>query len=124
MAGSRKYFVYTANGGSQYAISADESNVEDLMGTNGDYLPNTDISITVPGNIQVRRAVYGTLDGNRVISIPVLTATVYDAIPADSPAIDDPLQTGQTLNLLRLEPERIKLIPTAVDTGLNDGDVT
>jgi hypothetical protein len=124
MAGSRKWFVYTTDLGTNYALNVDESNVEDIMGTNGDYLPNTTIRDSVPGNLKVRRAVYARPDGSRSISIPVLTTTVFNAIPDDFPSIDDPLQTGTTLFLVRLEPERFKLIPSAVDTGLNDGDAT
>ncbi len=125
MAGSRKYFIYQLNGGTQsFAVNIDESNTEAVMGAAGDYGATDTILNTLPRNIQPRRAVYRNAAGTRSISVVVLDDATYDAIASTDPTIDDPLQSGETLTLSRLEPERRTLTPTAIDTGLNDGDAT
>lgn len=125
MAGSRKWFVYDSSIlGVSYAINLDESNTEDVNAANNDYAPSTDIRAAIPKNLSPRAAVYGNATGTRTIRCVCLTEAIFNGLLSEQPAIDDPLQTGQTLNLLRLEAESIRLLPTAVDTGLNDGDAT
>lgn len=125
MAGSRKFFIYTLNGSSaSFAINLDESNTENVMGSTGDYGASDTILNTLPRNIKPRRAVYGNTARTREIAVTVLDPDTYEAILTTDPTIDDPFQTGATLSLVRLEPETRTLIPTAIDTGLNDGDAT
>lgn len=125
MAGSRKWFVYELNGGvASFAINLDESNTENVMGAVGDYGATTTILNSLPRNISPRKAYYSNADRTRTIPVVVLTDAAYEDILTTDPTIDDPFQTGQTLALTRLEPERRTLVPSAVDTGLNDGDLT
>lgn len=124
MAGSRKWFIYSSDTDQNYAIQADESNVEALMGEVQDYLNTSTITEGLPRNVTARRAVYENDAGTRAISIPVLTKTVYNGLRANKAEIDDPIGSGtEKLKLSRLVPEKIKL-PKAQDTGLNDGDAT
>lgn len=124
MAGSRKWFVYETNAGETFALNVDESNSEAVNGTAGDYGAATTIQNALPRNITPRAAVYVSPDGNRSIRCYVLDPDTYNTVLADQPTIDDPLQTGQTLTLSRLEPETLTILPIALDTGLNDGDAT
>lgn len=125
MTGSRKWFKYTLNGGvSTFAIQLDESNTENVMAAEGDYGTADTFLNALPRNISPRAAVYGNAARTREIKVTVLDPSTFDNILSTDPTIDDPFQTGQTLSLLRLEPERYTLVPTAIDTGLNDGDAT
>ncbi len=124
MAGSRKWFIYETNGGGVFALNVDESNGESVNGAVGDYSVGSAVQEALPRNISPRAAVYSNAEGTRSIRCYVLTPAVYNTIVADSPTIDDPLQTGQTLTLSRLEPETLTILPIALDTGLNDGDLT
>lgn len=122
MAGSLKWFPYTDDNGSIWALFADESNVEAINGAL-DYTGTPPLVDAVPRNIQVRSAFYGTTDGLRTIKIPVLTPALYTALPATTPTIDDPITDGITLVLLRIRPE-VRRLPIPNDTGLQDGDIT
>lgn len=125
MAGSRKWFIYQLNGGTQsFAINLDESNTENVMGSSGDYTGTDTILNSLPRNISPRKAVYSNAARTRNIPVVVLDDATYESILSTDPTIDDPFQTGQTLSLTRLEPEKRTLIPVAFDTGLNDGDAT
>ena len=125
MAGSRKWFVYELNGGTQsFAINLDESNTENVMGTTGDYGASDTILNSLPRNISPRKAIYSNAARTRNLPVVILNDATYADILTTDPTIDDPFQTGQTLSLTRLEPERRTLVPTAIDTGLNDGDAT
>lgn len=122
MAGSLKWFQYTDDNGALYGLFADESNVE-AINVGGDYTGTPALVDAVPRNVQVRRAFYGTTDGTRVISIPVLTAARLLALSAEVPTIPDPIDSALTLVLLRIRPE-IRRLPIPNDTGLQDGDIT
>lgn len=122
MAGSLKWFPYTDDNGSVWALYADESNVE-AVNPGIDYTGTPALVDAVPRNVKVRRAIYGTTDGLRSISIPVLTQAIYSALASTTPTIDDPITTGITLVLLRIRPE-MRRLPIPNDTGLQDGDIT
>lgn len=124
MAGSRKWFEYTTDAGTVFALNVDESNAEAVNGTTGDYTGTSTVQNALPRNIQPRAGIYTNAAGTRSIRCYVLTAAAYNTLLNDQPTIDDPLQTGQTLTLSRLEPEVLTLLPIAIDTGLNDGDDT
>jgi len=123
MAGSKKYFLYSTDSGDTFAILLDESNTEAVNAGSQDYLDSSDVIYTLPGNIRPRRAYYSNAGATRTISCVALTPTIYAGIPANQTTITDPLGTG-TLNLVRLRPELIKILPKGEDTGLNDGDAT
>lgn len=123
MAGSKKWFIYTDDRGTNYGLLADESNTEALNAGNQDYIDGTTIIAALPKNIRPRAAVYGNAAGTREIRCYALTQTILNGALANQPTITDPIDGGN-LVLKRLEPERIKLLPIAADTGLTDGDAT
>ncbi len=125
MAGSVKWFLYTSNDVNVFALKADESNVEAIMGTAGDYAVGSGaVRYAMPSNLSPRYAVYGNADRTRTIKIPVLTAAVYNSLLLDTPTITDPIAGVGDLTLIQQIPERITVLPQAADTGLNDGDAT
>jgi hypothetical protein len=123
MAGSKKWFVYTDDRGGDFGLLADESNTEAVNGGTQDYVDGTTIINALPRNIVPRAAVYQNTARTRTIRCICLTQTIYNGIITNAPTITDPI-AGGNLALARLEPERIKLLPIAADTGLNDGDAT
>jgi hypothetical protein len=124
MAGSLKWFVYTTDDLTDFAIKLDESNTEAVNGANQDYVAGTGFRYSIPRNLKPRRAVYGSADGTRTISVVCLTQATYTGVPTAVTSISDPLTPANTLGLIRIVPERISPLPFAGDTGLIDGDAT
>lgn len=124
MAGSKKWFVYTTDSGDDFALLADESNTEAVNAGTQDYVDGVSIQYSLPGNVKPRAAVYQSTNGDRTIRCYCLTQTIYNGVLAGTPTITDPIAGTGTLTLIRLEPERITLLPIAVDTGITDGDAT
>lgn len=122
MAGSLKWHVYVDDFGSNYALQADESNIE-AVNESGDYTGSPALVDALPRNVTPRSAYYGTTDGLRTIKIPVLTPARYAELSTEVPTIPDPISSGITLVLLRIRPE-IRRLPIPNDTGLQDGDIT
>lgn len=122
MAGSLKYFVYTADDGTDFALLADESNVEAVAGGTQDYVSGLNVVYNVPRNVTPRYAFYSGQAGARTLRVPVLTQTLFNNIITGAPTITDPIGGG-TLTLIRKQPEIIRL-PRPDDTGLIDGDAT
>ena len=124
MAGSKKYFVYTTDDGEDYAILADESNTEAVNGGTQDFVAGLSVKYHLPRNVRPRAAVYGNAAGTRTIRCYCLTQTIYSGVVAGTPTITDPIAGSGNLSLIRLEPEKIRLLPVEFDTGLQDGDAT
>lgn len=124
MAGSNKWFVYTTDDGTDFAINLDESNTEAVNGATQDYVPAVSIKYNLPRNVKPRAAYYASADGSRVLRCVALTQTIYNGIPTNVSSISDPLTPANTLGLIRIRPEIITRLPFAGDTGLNDGDAT
>lgn len=122
MAGSLKYFVYTTDRGTDFALLADESNVEAVAAGTQDYVSGLNVPYTIPRNLTPRYAYYSDPTGDRTIRVPVLTQALFNGILTGAPTITDPIGS-LTLTLSRITPERIRL-PRPDDTGLNDGDAT
>lgn len=124
MAGSIKWFVYTTDDGTDYAIKADESNVEALAAGTQDYPETGTPPIhAVPRNIRPRFAMFQNAAGTRKIKVPVITTTLYNALNGTS-TIPDPINVGgPELAFLYKRPELIQ-VPRGQDTGLDDGDAT
>jgi hypothetical protein len=123
MAGSKKWFVYTSDDGTDFAINLDESNTEAVNGSTQDYVAGTAFRYSVPRNLRPRTAVYANAAGTRTIRCVALTPAIYNGIPANVTSITDPIDGG-TLGLVRIRPEVISPLPFANDTGLDDGDAT
>lgn len=124
MAGSIKWFVYTNDGGEEFAVKLDESNTEAVNGDTQDYTPTTGITIGVPRNIKLREVFYSDDQRKRTIRCVPLTLDAYSGIlNGNIPSIPDPITPGFTLFLIRANGER-RVFPFGADTGLDDGDVT
>lgn len=123
MAGSRKWFIYTTDNGQDFAIEADESNVEAFAGGTQDY-PDTGTPpiYAIPRNLTPRTATFVGQGVNRQLTVPVITPTIYNALNGTS-TMPDPFDADETLTLSFKTPEKIRL-PKGPDTGLNDGDAT
>lgn len=121
MAGSIKWFVYTTDDGTDFAINKDESNTEFINGGTQDY-PNTGTIIyALPKNVTPRQLVFRSVDGTVTRKIVALTQTIYDAVlPAST--FTDPV-SGKVTYLTRKEGELVR-VPIGPDTGLDDGDAT
>lgn len=124
MAGSIKWFIYTTDAGDDFALEADESNVEAFSAGTQDY-PETGTPpiYAVPRNIKPRFAVFQSPSGDRRIKVPVITTTIYNALNGTSQMPDPITPAGPVLTLLYKRPEVIT-VPRGNDTGLNDGDAS
>jgi hypothetical protein len=125
MAGSLKWFLYTDDTGTEYAIKLDESNTEAINADTGDYVQASTTTASVPRNIKVREVFYTNPSRTRTIRCVPLTAAIYtNVLNGDIPTISDPIDTnGDDLGLIRANGER-RILPTPLDTGLTDGDDT
>lgn len=121
MAGSRKWFVYTSDSGTDYAINRDESNLEAINAGQQDYVEATAVNIAIPVNVKPRYCRFRSADGTVSRNIVALTPTIYNAIAVGSEITDGP--SGKTLFLTEKVGERIRF-PYAVDTNLTDGDAS
>ena len=121
MAGSKKYFVYTANDGTEFALLADESNTEALNAGTQDYADGVSVLYELPKNLQPRYAEYANAAKTRKIRCYALTAGIFTGAAVGVPTITDPIAGTGTLFLVKLQPERLKRLPIALDTGLTDG---
>ena len=123
MAGSVKYFLYTADSGDEFAIRLDESNTEAVNGSIQDFVDGLGTLYEVPRNLRPRELFYSNSDGTRRIRCIALTQGIYNGVVAGGvPTIPDPIDDG-VLTLVAANGERLKR-PYAKDTGLKDGDDT
>jgi len=120
MAGSLRWFTYTSDDGTDWAIFADESNVEAANPVVGQGGAPPGQNYKPPSNLKLRYAVYANQEGTRTVRVPILTPGIYVALDnADTiPDIDG----NGTLAFIRKRPEVISPTPSVFDTGLNDGD--
>jgi hypothetical protein len=118
MAGSLKWFIYTDDRSNDWALLADESNIEAV--NSGAVQPITPAAqYKVPGNLRTRKAVFQSADGLIRRDIVVLTAAQAITFTSASTIVDQ--SSGVTLNFKTAIGERLTL-PTLSDTGLLDGD--
>lgn len=131
MAGSIKYFVYTDDNGSDWALRRDESNVEALNGGTQDYSGSTPASVRyeLPRNVKPRYVRYVSADGKIARNVVALTPTIYSGASTNAPTIQASVDLATdasgsvTLYYKERVGERLRL-PIAIDTGLTDGDNT
>jgi hypothetical protein len=121
MAGSLKWFSYQDDAGTDWALFGDESNIEAVHGATGSGAPPNQ-KLKPPSNMKPRYAVFSNQAGTRNVKVPILTQTIYNALDATDTIPDALGGVGATLSLSRVRPEVISPIPTAFDTGLDDGD--
>lgn len=122
MAGSLKWFLYTADSGTQYAVYRDESNLEAVNGAVGDY-PDTGGTVTagLPNNLKPRYASYVSATNTVRRNVICLTAAIFNALAPGATITDQ--TSGLTLTLVSKTGEKSRL-PRGQDTGLTDGDAT
>ena len=123
MTGSIKWFVYTTDNGTNFAIELDESNTEAINADDRDYVDGTGLIFSIPKNLTPRAAFYENADKTRTIRCVALSTQVYNDLVANQRTIPDPLDGNQSLTLVRIRPEVIRL-PFPQDTGQTDGDNT
>jgi hypothetical protein len=122
MAGSKKWFVYTDDAGTDYAINLDESNTEAVNSTGLTYPTTGGPTDSLPRNIKPREIFYSNATRTRTIRCVALTQTIYaGAIAGGVATITDPIAGTGNLALSRANGER-RRVPTPLDTGLDDGD--
>lgn len=125
MAGSLKWFVYTDDGGTDFAIYLDESNTEAVNGGTQDYVDGLNLTNALPRNITPREVFYTNAQRTRTIRCVALTQTIYQGVVSGGvPTINDPINGNENaLGLIRANGERRRL-PVPLDSGINDGDIT
>lgn len=121
MTGSLRWFTYTSDDGTDWALFADESNTEAANDTTGSSGAPADQQYKPPSNLKPRFAVFGSADGTRNIRVPILTQGEYNALTS-ADTIPDIAGGSTPLRLIRKRPEVISPLPTVADTGLDDGD--
>lgn len=121
MAGSQKWFVYTTDSGTDFAVYRDESNTETVNGGTQDYVAATTTQFALPRNVKPRYITYANAAGTIRRDVIALTTTIYNGIIAGATMTDQ--VSGETLSFVRKVGEVVR-IPFAFDTGLTDGDAT
>lgn len=116
MAGSKKVFRYTTDGGTDFGLLADESNTE-LAGGAVDLTGGTSTLNMLPKNIKPRYGRYVSADGLVVRKCYFCTAAATPTTP-----IVDPV-SGLSLNLKTYVAEQVTYL-VGEDTGLLDGDAS
>jgi hypothetical protein len=123
MAGSKRWFLYVMDDGTQVGIQADESNIKAINGGAANVPPVASRPTrTAPAGTKLRFVQYVSTDGNRRIRVPCLTQTIYGAIPAALGTITDPITTANTLSFDLKRAEVVRSPKFGADTGLTDGD--
>jgi hypothetical protein len=121
MSGSIKWFVYTTDAGTDFAIKLDESNTEFINAGTQDF-PNGGILINaIPKNIKPRYLRFRSPDGATTRKCVALTPTIFAGVTA---ATTLPNPNGGADLVLVAKKGEVLSIPFGPDTGLTDGDAT
>lgn len=122
MSGSRKTFEYTDTLGNKWAVDMDESNGEAVGNT--DFSETSTATFFAPRNIDLRYANYRSADGK--YQKPIVL-TEQNAAPGNIPnsiTVATESDGDVVLLLTGIVGERVKVIPKAADTAIDDGDET
>ena len=123
MAGSRKTMRYVSDTGSEHCISADESNVELIMGIS---VVASAAFPALPKGTTVRFVRVEDVTGLIKRKIPVLTQTRFNELNGATPltlGLFDP-DTGTEVRVRSKNAQKNRFIPRDYDTAKQDGDVT
>lgn len=121
MVGSMKWFVYTTDNGTDFAIFRDESNVEAVNAGTQDYPNAGAIQFALPSNVKPRVVTFEDASGAVRRDIVALTPAIFNGLAANTTITDQ--ATSLTLTYVRKKGEIVRL-PRGLDTGLTDGDAT
>jgi hypothetical protein len=121
MAGSLKWFIYTTDNGQDFALWADESNLEVVNGGTQDFPNNGTVLYALPRNVKPRKIRFRNAAGTVQRNIVALTPTIFAGVSGTS-SYTDPV-SGETLIIAGKVGEAIR-VPIGIDTGLIDGDAT
>ena len=120
--GSRKTVAYTADDGTQYCISCDESNVELIMGGS---VPANGSFPALPKGTEPRFVRVQDQTGLIKRKIPVLTLARFNAINGATPftlSVGD-IDGGTDVRIRSKKAETNRFIPSDYDSGKQDGDI-
>lgn len=122
MAGSIKYFKYTSDDGTDWALRMDESNGEAIGNADLGVL-DTGLINEIPKNIEPRYALYRNLASGYQRKIVVCdkdenAGTLPETLTLKTDGGDLPFW------LSYFRGEAYRRVPTSVDSGLDDGDIT
>lgn len=118
MAGSLKFFTYTADDGTTFAALRDESNIE-AANEGGTIVISTAAKYKVPSNLRPRSAVFVDNTGRIRRDVTIMNPTAFAALTSASTIVDQ--VSGETLRL-KMKKGEVLTLPNLQDTGLNDGD--
>ena len=121
MAGSRKTVKYTADNGSDYCISVDESNIEMIMGA---AVPANGAFPALPKGTKPRFVRVEDITGKIKRSIPVLTQARFTALTGSTALTlgAGDIDSGTDVRVRTKVAEKNRFIPRNYDTGKDDGD--
>ena len=121
MAGSRKTVKYTADNGSDYCISVDESNIEMIMGA---AVPASGAYPALPKGTEPRKVRVEDITGKVKRTIPVLTAARFVALTGSTALTlgAGDIDSGTDVRVRTKVAEKNRFIPRNYDTGKDDGD--
>ena len=119
MSGSIKWFIYTTDAGTDFAVKLDESNTEAVNAGTQDYPDASTLINALPRNIKPRVCIFESADKKVVRRCVALTPTVFGGVAPGSSFVTN----GVTVTLSRKVGEQLS-VPRGVDTGLDDGDAT
>lgn len=113
MVGSKSWFIYTSDAGTNFAIQADKSNV---LAVNPSGASNTGLpSVAVPRNIKPRYALFASADGLTRRKVVLLTPSDVSALSPTLSFTPQGTTVAVTLSYARGESRQI---PKLADTGL------
>lgn len=127
MTGSKRWFLYTTDGGEDFAIQADESNTElvNPIGASGAVIPAG--TLPLPKGVNARYVSLEDPTGSIRRIAYILTPTTYNTLTVNSPftlTADGNFGVGADVPVLvkLKQPEIARRQPFQGDTALIDGD--
>lgn len=128
--GSRRWFIYKADNGDEFAYQADEAWTESVIAAGGgtagaqDWKTTSAVPWGLPSNLQPRTVLLTSADGKRKAEVIVPTQALFNAQSTTGTfSVTDPLNTASNTLVMTLKKGEQVKIPREGDSGLTDGDV-